>query len=221
MTSPFEDYRLFSASCSAKFGCFDPVSRKFLNVGGGNRATPLPPYLSGWTHHLLDIDERVQPDVLGDARQLETLVPPAVYDAIYCSHNIEHYYPHDVPKVLRGFLHALKPDGFADIRCPDVGALMKEVVAKNLDIEDVLYVSPAGPIKVHDVFYGFGVEIARSGLDFYAHKSGFTEKSLRKAVTDAGFPVCGIAKGFYELTAFAFRAPPTDEHKRLLNLGAA
>jgi hypothetical protein len=102
-----------------------------------------------------------------------------------------------------------------------LGALMKEVSAKNLDIEDVLYVSPAGPIKVHDVFYGFGIEIARSGLDFYAHKSGFTEKSLRKAVTDAGFPVCCIVKGFNELRAFAFRAPPTDEHKRLLHLEAA
>jgi hypothetical protein len=62
--------------------------------------------LSGWTHHLLDIDERVRPDVLGDARELASLVPAGTYDAVYCSHNIEHYYPHDVPKVLRGFLHA-------------------------------------------------------------------------------------------------------------------
>ena len=96
------------------------------------------------------------------------------------------------------------------------------LLRKNLDIEDVLYVSPLGPIKVHDVIYGLGVEIAQSGLDFYAHKTGFTEKSLRAAVTGAGFPVCGIASGmadgFYELTAYAFREPPTDEHKRMLNL---
>jgi SAM-dependent methyltransferase len=174
--------------------------------------------LSGWTHHLLDIDERVRPDVLGDARELASLVPAGTYDAVYCSHNIEHYYPHDVPKVLRGFLHALKPDGFAEIRCPDVGAVMRDLIAKNMDIEDVLYVSPSGPIKAHDVLYGYGVEIARSGLDFYAHKSGFTEQSLRRAVLSAGFPVCGIANGPYELTAYAFRGPPTDEHKRLLNL---
>jgi len=95
---------------------------------------------------------------------------------------------------------------------------MRDVVAKNMDVEDVLYVSPAGPIKVHDVLYGYGVEIARSGLDFYAHKTGFTEKSLRLAVANAGFPVCGIGNGHYELRALAFRGPPTDEHKRLLNL---
>ena len=95
---------------------------------------------------------------------------------------------------------------------------MKEVVAKNLDIEDVLYVSSAGPIKVHDVFYGYGVELARSGKDFYAHKSGFTEKSLRVAITSAGFPICGIANGVYELVAYAFRAPPNDHHRRILNL---
>ena len=84
-------------------------------------------------------------------------------------------------------------------------------------VEDVLYVSQAGSIKVHDVLYGHGDEIERSGLDFYAHKSGFTEKLLRRAVMSAGFPVCGIANRPYELIAYAFRGPPTDEHKRLLN----
>ncbi len=39
---------------------------------------------------------------------------------------------------------------------------------ENLDLEDVLYTSPAGPIMVLDVIYGYGVEIARSGHDFYA-----------------------------------------------------
>ena len=202
---------------SKRTGCLG-VSRKFLNVGGGSRSIPVPGYFDGWTYHLLDIDQRVQPDVLGDARQLDVLVPPNSYDAIYCSHNIEHYYAHDVPKVLRGFVHALKPDGFAEIRCPDLGAVMKEVIAKNLDVEDVLYVSPAGPIKVLDVFYGFQVEIAQSGLDYFAHKTGFTEKSLRAALTNAGFPIGGIVSRNYELVAYAFRAPPTNEHRRMLNL---
>jgi hypothetical protein len=193
-------------------------SRKLLNVGGGNRTIALPPFFDGWTHHLLDIDARVKPDVLGDARQMERLVPAGTYDAIYCSHNIEHYYPHDVPKVLRGFLHALKIDGFAEIRCPDIGAVLRAIVEKDMDIDDVLYVSASGPIKAHDVIYGYSVEIERSGLDFFAHKRGFTEKSLRNAVVDAGFPVCGIGKGTYELRAYAFRAPPTAEHKRMLNL---
>ena len=196
----------------------DVASRKFLNVGGGSRSIALPSYFRGWAHHLLDIDARVRPDVLGDARRMERLVPAGTYDAIYCAHNIEHYYPHDVPKVLRGFLHALKTDGFAEIRCPDIGAVMRALVEKDMDIDDVLYVSPRGPIKAHDVIYGYGVEIEQSGHDYFAHKTGFTEKSLRKAVVSAGFPICGVANGDYELIAYAFRSEPTAEHKRLLGL---
>ncbi len=50
------------------------------------------------------------------------------YDAVYCSHNLEHYYRHDVPGVLKGFHHVLKDYGFADISVPDIDALMKTVV---------------------------------------------------------------------------------------------
>ena len=52
------------------------------------------------------------------------------------------------------------------------------MVEKNLDIDDFLYQSPEGPITVRDVIYGYGAEIERSGNDFYAHKTGFTKKSL-------------------------------------------
>jgi len=55
---------------------------------------------------------------------------------------------------------------------------MKHIVDTGVDIEDVLYTSAAGPITSRDVLYGWAVEIERSGQDFYAHKTGFTPKSL-------------------------------------------
>ncbi len=64
---------------------------------------------------------------------------------------------------------------------------MQHVVKTGIDIEDVLYTSPVGPITPHDVLYGYGVEIERSGQDFYAHKTGFTEKSLFRMLEQAGF----------------------------------
>lgn len=64
---------------------------------------------------------KVLPDVVCDARQLSQL-PRATYDAVYCSHNLEHYYRHDVPKVLAGFSHVLKVGGFVHIIVPDMGA---------------------------------------------------------------------------------------------------
>jgi len=38
----------------------------------------------------------------------------------------------------------LKPDGFADIRVPDIHGLMKRVLASDLDLEDTLFTAPGG-----------------------------------------------------------------------------
>jgi hypothetical protein len=116
---------------------------RVLNVGGYDKSIAIPAHYSGWEHLLLDIDPTTSPDICADAREMTELVP-AAYDAIYCSHNLEHYYAHDLTRVLAGFLHVLKSDGFAEIRVPDLGVLMKNVVERFLDIEDTLYVTPAG-----------------------------------------------------------------------------
>ena len=95
---------------------------KVLNVGGNNKSMALRSYYTGWQHILLDIDAKGNPDIVLDARKLSQL-PPSEYDAVYCSHNLEHYYRHDAPYVLQGFLHVLKEDGFAHIIVPDIGEL--------------------------------------------------------------------------------------------------
>jgi ubiquinone/menaquinone biosynthesis C-methylase UbiE len=180
-----------------------------LNVGGNNRAIPLPARYEGYDHWLLDIDPAGEPDIVGDARELANL-DPGQFDAVYCSHNLEHYYRHDVPRVLAGFLHVLKDGGFAQIRVPDIEEVMRYTVAQKLDIEDVLYQSVAGPIMVTDVLYGYGAEIERSGEHFYAHKTGFTQKSLARMLAAAGFAdisIHGNAAGF-ELDALAFKRAP-------------
>jgi SAM-dependent methyltransferase len=192
---------------------------RVLNVGGGSRTIPIPSHYDGWQHLLLDIDPRDGPDIVCDARKLDTLAAEQ-FDAIYCSHNLEHYYLHDVHKVLRGFLHVLKPDGFAEIKVPDIATVMRHVVEHDMDVEDVLYVSPAGPIKVRDVLYGWQTEIERSGNDFYAHKNGFTWKSLMAILEQAGFAE-GLAFAWpeaYELRALAFKAQPTEAQRKLLGI---
>jgi hypothetical protein len=137
---------------------------------------------------------------------------------VYCSHNLEHYYRHDVPKVLAGFLHVLQDGGFAHIRVPDLHAVMREVVEKNLDLEDVLYVSPAGPIMVLDVLYGYGVEIEHSGHDFYAHKTGFTRNSLLRILQASGFQSIYSSAGNREIRAIAFKGTPSAEALALFQL---
>lgn len=191
--------------------------KKVLNVGGNSKNIPLPGPYAGWEHVLLDIDPRGNPDVVCDARELIQL-PARAYDSVYCSHNLEHYFRHDAMKVLAGFLHVLKPDGFAFIRVPDLGELMRLVVRDNLDIDDFLYQSAAGPITVRDVIYGFGTEIERSGQDFFAHKTGFTQKSLTGVLRAAGFARVFIGAGNLEVTALAFVNRPDQQARALFNL---
>lgn len=189
---------------------------RLLNVGGGSKAHAIPDYYARFEHLLLDIDPRGKPDVLCDARELETQ-EPSRFDAIYCSHNLEHYFRHDVPRVLKGFVHVLNDTGFAEIRVPDLGALFKTVVERGMDIEDILYVSKAGPIAVRDVIYGFGREIEQSGQDFYAHKTGFTQRSLTRVLIAGGFRYVLQRQGTqWELRVIAFKREPTPAQEALL-----
>jgi hypothetical protein len=193
--------------------------KKVLNVGGNNKAIPLPPQYAGFQHVLLDIDPKGSPDILSDARRLAGL-EASQFDAVYCSHNLEHYYRHDARVILGGFLHVLKMGGFAHIRVPDLHEVMRVTIERGLDIEDVLYQSPEGPITVLDVLYGYGVEIERSGQDFYAHKTGFTQESLLKALQAAGFSRAYTGTGSLEIEALAFKGMPDPETLRLFNLSA-
>jgi hypothetical protein len=192
---------------------------KVLNVGGNSKTTAMPAHYRQWQQCYLDIDPRWKPDILCDARKLNTQ-SPGQFDAIYCSHNLEHYYAHEVATVLAGFLHVLVPAGFAEIIVPDVRAVMQAMLENNLDIDQPLYQSPAGPISTLDALYGYGVEIERSGNDFFAHKTGFTPSSLQRALNAAGFPVVFLARGTLEVRALAFRAPPTRPQQEMFGLPA-
>jgi predicted SAM-dependent methyltransferase len=190
--------------------------KSVLNVGGGSKNTPIPDYFTGFRHDLLDIDPRGAPDIVCDARELTRLAAGG-YDAVYCSHNLEHYYRHDGLKVLRGFLHVLNDTGFAEIRVPDIAKVVAVLHEKQLDLDDVLYESPAGPIRAHDIVYGLQTEIEQSGQDFYAHKTGFTPKSLTAFLLDAGFHKIFLAVDpFLAVHALAFKGEPTAEQRALL-----
>lgn len=191
--------------------------RSVLNVGGNSKDIPIPAEYNGWEHLLLDIDPRGKPDICCDARTLDTL-DAGQFDAIYCSHNLEHYYRHDVFKVLRGFKHVLKDDGFAHIRVPDMMEVMKQTIDRGLDIDDVLYQSAAGPIAVRDVMYGWGAKIEQSGEEFFAHKTGFSKKSLNFVLATSGFPTTFSFCDNLEVTALAFKGAPSDYAKLLWDL---
>ena len=191
--------------------------KRLLNVGGNSKNIAIPAHYADFEHLLLDIDPKGSPDIVCDARTLQTLTA-SQFDAVYCSHNLEHYYRHDVPQVLAGFLHVLRDGGFAQIKVPDIHEVMKIVMEKKMDIDDVLYESSVGPIMVLDVLYGYSVEIERSGNDFYAHKTGFTHRSLVKAIQTSGFSEVFTTSGNLEINVIAFKGIPNPTARKLLNI---
>ena len=181
--------------------------RKVLNVGGNSKKIKIPFIYDEWEHILLDIDPGCEADVVCDAREMLSL-PGHSYDVVYCSHNLEHYYQYDVVKVLAGFRHVMKPDGFVHIVVPNIGTLVQAMVQRNLDLDDVYYNSPGGPVTVRTVLYGHAVKIEQSGCDFYAHKTGFTTKSLTSSLALAGFPYVTMRLDATQIIAYAFLGMP-------------
>lgn len=198
-----------------------PALPRVLNVGGGSREIGLTPHYDAWERHWLDIDAKAKPDVLCDARELTTQ-PAAAYEAVYCSHNLEHYHHHEVQRVLRGILHVIKDDGFAHFRVPNIEQLLRMWHERKLDIDSEVAISIRGPILIRDIIWGLSVEIEESGRDYYAHKTGFSPKTLTRALEDAGFAEVFLmvdGQGI-EIAALAFKRAGPNPYKSMFEIGS-
>lgn len=186
-------------------------AQQVLHVGcGPARLANLPAHFQtgSWSELRLDIDESVEPDIIGTMLEMGLVADESV-DAVYSSHNIEHVFPHEVVVALREFHRVLRSDGFAVILCPNIQAVAKAVAKGNL--MDPLYVSPAGPISAIDIMYGHRVAIA-AGKTYMAHKTGFTAATLAAHLKQAGFrSIVVAADNVYGLHCLAYKAAQKEE----------
>ena len=180
-------YRRIEAEESTKAMNARILQRTILHVGPGHRnnGAKLPAVFQGsdWQEIRLDIDPANEPDIIGSMLDMADVTDASV-DAIYSAHNIEHVYAHEVPQVLKEFLRVLKPDGFLVVTCPDLQTVCQLVAEDKLG--DAAYTSQAGPITPLDILYGHGAALA-AGHHYMAHKTGFTLKTLTRALHAAGF----------------------------------
>jgi len=172
------------------------MKKIFLHVGCGSKKKEMttPGFNSeAWRELRFDINQSVNPDIVGTMTDMSAL-DPACVDAIFSSHNIEHLYPHDIPKALAEFKRVLKPDGFVVITCPDLQSVCALVAADKLT--EPAYTSPAGPITPLDILYGHRPSMAQGNL-FMAHRCGFTQKVLSATLHQAGFANVAIKRREY------------------------
>lgn len=159
--------------------------KTLLHVGSGHsNISKLNGFnISDWQEIRLDIDEKVNPDIVGTLTNM-TSVKTASVDAIYSAYNIDHIYAHEVPIAFKEFHRVLKDDGIVVLRCPDIQTVC-EVIAQDKLLEP-LYESPIGPIYPIDILFGNRQQVS-SGNEFMAKKVGFTYSVLNQTFGEAGF----------------------------------
>jgi SAM-dependent methyltransferase len=143
-----------------------------LHVGSGH--TSLPAWCDGLDEVRLDIDPECKPDIVASMTDMGQIGP---FDVVYCSHALEHLYPHEVPVALAEFRRVLKPGGAMIVFVPDLEDVRPT--------EDVVYQSPCGPITGLDMYYGKASYLAEA--PFMAHHTGFVSTTLANTLEAAGF----------------------------------
>ena len=185
--------------------------KTFLHVGSGllNKSDCLGFNNDNWKEIRLDIDENVNPDIVGTLTDMN-LVETGSVDAVYSCHNIEHIFPHEVPIALREFYRVLKEDGIVVITCPDIQSVGEALTQDKLI--ETLYESPMGPVTAFDILYGHR-KTTLDGNVFMIHKGGFTYSTLDKAFLETGFKarVGGRRPGVFDLYLVAFKQLKSEE----------
>lgn len=143
-----------------------------LHVGCGHAS--LPTWFADFDEVRLDIDPGCKPDIVASMIEMGEIGP---FDAAYCSHTLEHVYPHQVPVALAEFRRVLKPNGALVLFVPDLEGISAT--------DEVIYESPCGPITGRDMIYGKISYLEQS--PFMAHHNGFVASTLRSALEGAGF----------------------------------
>lgn len=187
-------------------GTASTPSKVVLNVGCGYPSSQgLHATFRGaeWRELRLDINPQVNPDILCSMIDMRPVASDSI-DAIWSSHNLEHLQRHEVPIALGEFLRVLRPGGQILATMPDLQRIAELVVSDGL--EDEAYSSPAGPITPLDMIYGHTPSLAR-GNQHMAHKTGFTARTLRQHLVEAGFVGIALQRDAYSLWARAYKPP--------------
>lgn len=146
--------------------------KRILHAGCANHA--IPDWCQPCEEVRLDIDPAYKPDITASLTDLGDI---GTFDGIYCSHTLEHLYPHEVPTALSEFHRVLKPDGWLLLFVPDLEDIKPT--------EDVLYKSPSGVITGIDLIYGVRPSVGE--CLHMAHHMGFVTDTMRAELEKAGF----------------------------------
>lgn len=129
----------------------------------------MPPPLDAFEETRVDIDPSVNPHIVASMTNLGEI---GEYDVVYCSHALEHLYPHEVPKALSEFHRVLRKGGSAIVVVPDLEDVKPT--------EEILMGDETNGICGLHLYYGDHREIPTK--PYMAHHSGFIRETLERAL---------------------------------------
>jgi hypothetical protein len=174
--------------------------KALLNIGCGSPSISIPEELTALYQEVrVDIDPKVRPDVITSATDLSVFMSGSVA-AIYTSHTLEHFMPHEAKTALHEYRRVLKQKGTLFIRVPNIQEPCRIIGEGRAD--EILYHSPGGAVTSLDMLYGQHEHVRRSGI-FMSHKNGFTQHSLQMLLEEINFKKISVRISDDKLELFA------------------
>jgi len=196
------------------------MSKRVLNVGGCSKDIPLPEMFKDYDHVLLDVHmSHEPPDIIMDAGEIDKHeFLREDFDAVYCSHMLEHLPRYKTGAVFKGLYHALKPDGFLLIRVPDICEAIKDMVQKGKQFHQQPFPEAEEDIvrevSYHGIIYGEDRFIKDN--PYQRHNQAFTVESLCWGLEYVGFKHFHAKSDNLEIVLLAFKEEPTKEVMELI-----
>lgn len=179
--------------------------KMILHAGCGPAHNKLPRDFEAYREIRLDADRNVKPDIVASIVAMP-MIKDGGFDAVFCSHTLEHLYTFEVALALREFCRVLRQGGLVRLHVPDLQSIGGKLALDELD--HVAYISPCGPIAPIDMIYGHQGAIGAGNL-FMAHKTGFTKGVIARALERAGFHQVHVRRESFEMEVNAVKCDVT------------
>ena len=176
--------------------------KRLLHAGCGSRLNTPPREFAAFKETRLDCNPMVGPEILASIVAMP-MVRDDSFDAVFCSHTLEHLFAHEVAMALAEFRRVLLPGGELVVSTPDLQSIGGKLALDQADY--VLYQSAIGPITALDVLYGHRGSIV-AGNAFMGHKTGFTSSVMKAALAAAGFTKIEVERDPNPNAAFQLNA---------------
>ena len=144
------------------------MDRIRLHLGCGERKR------KGWVN--IDIDNRVKPDIVADAKDLNMFEDKSV-DEIECCHLFEHLTYPDAVTALKEWYRVLKKGGKLSLELPNFKKCIEILYKK--EGEEAQKLAMIG-------IYGYIPDIRKCGISL-VHKYGWTPETLTNELRKVGF----------------------------------